>query len=146
MELVRAPPAIELHPREAGAHDQEQTDQDFGRAAELRRLARHLDRDADAGALARSGRSLRRSGVIHLARRGRAVREAFRRGRRRQVDVGFDDVEFERRPARAEANDVAALEQGVAIDPLAIHEGAVATAQVLEDEPLGLAHDRGMAR
>src|SRR5258706_504667 len=101
-------------------------------------MATRCSRAATSSALAPTGRrsSSKSSKPIPI----------FRRGRRRKIGIGFDDFELERRPVGAKADDVAALEQRVAIDALAVHEGAVATAQILEDEPLGLAHDRGVAR
>src|SRR5207237_845371 len=56
----------------------------------------------------------------------------------------LDDCELERRAGCPESYHVAVLERCVAGDARAVHERAVAAAEVLQDEPIGLAHDRGV--
>ena len=145
-QLVGAPAAIQLHPRETGDHEQQQRDEDLGRAPQLRRLPRHLDRDPHARTLARCTRPLRGRCGKHVARRRGALRQAFCRRRGRKIGIGLDDRELQRRPVHAEADDVAALEQRVAGDPLPVHECSVAAAEILQHEAFGLAHDGGVAR
>src|SRR6266852_5643788 len=59
-------------------------------------------------------------------------------------DVGVDHLKLERRAVGTESDHVAVLERRVAGDALAVYEGAVATAEVLEDKPFRLAYDRRM--
>ena len=134
-QLVRAPPAVELHPCEPARDDHKEQDEDLGRAAQLRRLPRDFGPEADAGTLPR-GR------LKDFPRRRGPFRETLRGGRRREVGIRFDDRELERRPVGPESNDVALAQQRVTRDALAVHERPVAAAQILQDEPFGLAYDR----
>ena len=81
-----------------------------------------------------------------LAGRRRSFSEPFRRRRGRDVGLAFDHGKLDRRPIRPEADDVAVLQQRVTGNPLAVDESAVAAAEVLQDKPFRLVHDRGMAR
>ncbi len=144
LQLVGATAPVELHPREPGADDEQQQDQDFRRATQLRRLARDFGRDANAGALAqrREFRGRQRCGPDDFTRRRHAVRKPFSRSHRGRLGLRLDDVKLERRPVGAEADDVAVLKRGVAVDLFTVDERAVAAAQVLKHEAVGLAHDR----
>ena len=146
-ELVRAPAPVPLHPGEARADEEQQHDQDLGRAPEVRRLARYFGRNAHAGALAWSGgarRGRRARGRHHVPRRGHTLRQRFRgRGR---VLVALDNLEFQRGTIRTETDDVAAFQDRIAADARAVDERAVAAHQILQHKAFRLAHDRGMAR
>jgi hypothetical protein len=87
-----------------------------------------------------------RGGGEGRPRRRGALRQAGRAGFRRRRLARVDYVELERRARVAEGDDVAIGEMDVALDPLAVDEGAVLAAQVLEDKPVGGACDRGVPR
>jgi len=144
LRFARPPPAVYLNPGETGAHDQQDRDEDLRRAPQLRRLPRDLSSDADTGAGTRAGRPRRR--LNHLPRRRGALRETLRGGGCRQISLGFDDRELERRPVCAEPDDVAIAQQRVAGDALPVHERAVAAPQILKDETFGLPYDRRVPR
>ena len=55
--------------------------------------------------------------------------------------AAVDRLKLDRRAVRAETDHVAVLEHGVGGDPAAVHKGAVAAAEVLQHEALGLADD-----
>src|SRR5258708_5743008 len=84
--------------------------------------------------------------MIDLARRRGALGQVFGGAHPRHIDFGADDGELDRRSVRAEADDVAVREQQVAGDLLAVDEGAVPAAEILQHEPFRFAYDRRMPR
>ncbi|HEV2669518.1 MAG TPA: hypothetical protein VGU74_00335 [Gemmatimonadales bacterium] len=56
----------------------------------------------------------------------------------------IDDLKLDRGAVRAEADHVAVPQQRLTGDALSIHERAVAAAQILQEEPFGLADEGGV--
>ena len=138
-DLARVAGALPLQQPESCEHQDEQPDQHFGPAVQVRQLGG----DAHRGARAPGRRCHRR---VLLAGGGHPLR-----GRSRRVRHGVDhrlarqDVELHRGPVPPETDHVAVRQHDVAGDARAVDERAVRAAQVSQHEARAVAHDPGVA-
>ena len=94
----------------------------------------------------RVGGGVRGRGGHDLLRLRHAAGRRLGGGGRLVVGVARERVKLEGRSLGPESDDVAVLQQAVALEALAVDVGAVLAAQVLQHEALGLGHDRRVTR